>query len=271
MKNIKISFLVLLAFVFVFNACKDDEKTETVTGFGSVEIEFDNQAGDKSLVLGNTYKTAFGDTVKFTTFNYYISNIVFGKADGTTYTVPKNESYFLCKQDDATTRAITIDNVPAGDYTTLSFTVGVDSAKSVSGIGERTGVLDPATGASGMYWSWNSGYIFVKVEGTSPAAPLDAGSGERIFQYHTGLFGGYNTKTLNNLKTVKLTAPDEAAEVRENHEAPHFHLYVDVLQMFTSPTNISIAANPYSHAGAYSKTVADNYADMFIIDHVHNH
>jgi hypothetical protein len=59
---------------------------------------------------------------------------------------------------------------------------------------KSTGVLDPATGASGMYWSWNAG-----------------------------------------------------------------------------PTNISIAENPYSHSGAYSKTVANNYADMFIIDHVHNH
>jgi hypothetical protein len=45
---------------------------------------------------------------------------------------------------------------------------------------------------------------------------------------------------------------------------------VDVLEMFTNPTNISVAANPTSHAGPYSKTVADNYADMFILDHVHN-
>ena len=51
---------------------------------------------------------------------------------------------------------------------------------------------------------------------------------------------------------------------------PHFHVYVDVLEMFTNPVNISVAANPTSHAGPYSKTVADNYADMFILDHVHN-
>ena len=263
--------LVLLVSVFAFNACKDDEGDDTVTGFGEVEIELESRAGDAALAFGTEYTNAAGEKLKFTTFDYYVSNIVLVKSDGTEYAVPKNESYFLVKHDDPDSKAIKLSNVPAGDYTGLRFVVGVDSAKSVSPIGERTGVLDPAGAASGMYWSWNAGYIFVKVEGTSPVAPVDPGSGENIFQYHTGLFGGYDSPTLNNLKTVNLTVPDEAAKVRQGEEAPHFHLFVDVLEMFGSPTNISIAANPYSHAGAFSKTVADNYADMFLIDHVHNH
>lgn len=271
MKHIIFAFASFFALTFILPSCNKTDNNTTVEGFGSVEIEFDNQAGDKSLIFGNSYTTAFGDEVKFSTFNYFISNIVLVKTDGTEYTVPKDDSYFLCKHEDAASRLITLNNVPAGDYSGLRFVLGIDSAKSVSPIGERTGVLDPASGANGMYWSWNAGYIFVKVEGTSPQAPVDPGSGENIFQYHTGLFGGFDSPTINNLKTVKLTVPDEAAAVRANHEAPHFHLFVDVLQMFTSPTNISIAANPYSHAGAYSKTVADNYADMFVIDHVHNH
>ena len=63
----------------------------------------------------------------------------------------------------------------------------------------------------------------------------------------------------------------QAAQVRANSDAPDVHLFVDVLEMFANPTVISVAANPTSHAGPYSKTVADNYADMFSIDHVHNH
>lgn len=261
----------LFISVFSFNACKDDDGSDVVTGFGEVEIELESRAGDATLEFGTEYTNAAGEKLKFTTFDYYVSNIVLVKSDGTEYTVPKDESYFLVKHDDPDSKEIKLSNVPAGDYTGLRFVIGVDSAKSVSPIGERTGVLDPAGAASGMYWSWNAGYIFVKVEGTSPAAPVDPGSGENIFQYHTGLFGGYDSPTLNNLKTVNLTVPDEAAFVRQGEEAPHFHLFVDVLEMFKSPTNISIAANPYSHAGPYSKTVADNYADMFLIDHVHNH
>ncbi|MBK8555715.1 MAG: hypothetical protein IPL65_08080 [Lewinellaceae bacterium] len=147
--------------------------------------------------------------------------------------------------------------------------VGVDSAKSVSTIDQRTGVLDPAAGASGMYWSWNAGYIFMKIEGTSPQAPLDPNLGERHFEYHTGLFGGFSSPTLNNLKTIHLHS-HEPAMVRRDANAPHFHLYVDALEIFTNPVTISIAEHPASHADPFSATIANNYVNMFVLDHVHN-
>ncbi len=258
--------LLFAAFcVLTIADCKKDN--EEIKGFGSIELEFDNQAAGSALVFGKDYTNAVGESLQFTTFDYYISNIVLVTADGARFVVPQEKSYFLCKHDDADTREIKIDDVPAGDYTSIEFMVGIDSAKSVSPIGERTGVLDPAAGANGHYWSWNSGYIFVKMEGTSPVAPPDFGN---IFQYHVGLFGGFDSPTLNNLKTIKLTVPDEAAEVREGKGAPHFHLFVDAMAIFSSPTNVSIAATPFSHGDAFSATLSANYVDMFMIDHVHN-
>ena len=258
----------LASLTMVFTNCKEDDNE--ISGTGSITLEFDNRAGNEGLVLGKDYKNANGDTMNFSKFDYFLSNFVLVKTDGTEYTVPKDSCYFLCKHDNPDSREITLHNIPAGDYKSVRFVIGVDSAKSVSDISQRTGVLDPAAGASGMYWAWNSGYIFVKTEGTSPQAPVNAGTGQRIFQYHTGLFGGKDTPTLNNLKTVTINTTDENAMVRSGNAAPQFHIYVDLMQMFTSPTNISVAANPFSHAGAFSKTVADNYADMFILDHVHN-
>lgn len=269
MQKFIFGLLALSLFALVIPACTDKED-EDLTGFNDVEIEFDNRAGNTSLVFGVEYTNAAGEKLTFSTFNYYVSNFVLVREDGTEFVVPKDSCYFLCKHDDPDSREIVLKNVPAGDYTALKFMIGVDSAKSVSPIAERPGVLDPAAGANGMYWSWNSGYIFVKVEGTSPQAPLDPGTNANTFQYHTGLFGGLNSPTLNNLKTVHLhTHHGEPAMVRQSG-GPHFHLYVDVLEMFTNPVNISVATNPTSHAGPYSKTVADNYADMFVLDHVHN-
>lgn len=259
--------LLFAAFcLFTVSACHNKGDEDEIKGFGSVEFEFDNQAAGSSLVFGQNYTNAVGETLQFTTFDYYISNIVLVKSDGTRYVVPKDASYFLCKHDDPDTREIKIDNVPAGDYTQMEFVLGVDSAKSVSPIDQRVGVLDPATGANGHYWSWNAGYIFLKMEGTSPVAPAP----ELIFQYHVGLFGGYSSPTLNNLKTFKLQVPGAAAKVREGKDAPHFHLFVDALAIFSSPTNVSIAATPFSHGDAFSTTLSANYADMFEIDHVHN-
>ncbi|MBL7826980.1 MAG: hypothetical protein JNJ57_10145 [Saprospiraceae bacterium] len=262
-------WLPLFAFVVLgMSAC---DKTETIDGLGDVVIEMDNRAGDDELVFGTKYVTANGDTIQFSTFNYFVSNFVLVNEDGSEYTVPKEDCYFLCKHEDADSRELTLRNVPAGNYKSVKFTIGVDSLKSVSPAAERTGVLDPTGGAAGMYWSWNAGYIFVKVEGTSPQAPIDVNTNERTLQYHTGLFGGKDSPTLNNLKKVTINTTSETAHVRKSHEAPVFHLYVDVLEMFTSPTNINVALNPTSHAGPYSATVANNYADMFTLDHVHNH
>lgn len=269
MKKYFFGLLAATVITVGLSSCKKDQHDD-VTGFNDVEIEFENRAGNKPLVFGVEYTNAMGERLKFSTFNYYVSNFVLIKAYGSEFVVPKDSCYFLCKQEQPASRKIKLRNVPAGDYKAVRFVLGVDSLKSVSPASERLGVLDPATGASGMYWNWNAGYIFVKVEGTSPDAPLDQGANDRIFQYHIGLFGGYSSPTLNNLKTLTLALKgSEVAKVRRNG-GPHFHVYVDVLELFTNPTNISVATYPKVHAGPYSKTVADNYADMFSLDHVHN-
>ena len=53
--------------------------------------------------------------------------------------------------------------MPAGNYNSLSFLLGVDSMHNVSGA--QTGALDPA---NDMFWTWNSGYVMAKMEGASP-------------------------------------------------------------------------------------------------------
>jgi hypothetical protein len=268
MKKFLLGLLALATVSTVFTNCKKDDE---VKGSGSVVFEFDNRFGDEALTYGKNYVTANGDTVNFSLFDYYVSNFVLVRADGSEYVVPQNDSYFLCKHEDADTREVTISNVPAGDYQAVRFLIGVDSLRSVSDVSQRTGVLDPTGAAAGMYWSWNAGYIFVKVEGLSPQAPINQFTGEHTVQYHTGLFGGKDSPTLNNLRTVTLKSTDELAKVREGKEAPSFHIYVSLDQMFTSPTTVSVAANPTSHGDAFSKTLVDNYVDMFTLDHVHSH
>ena len=138
---------------------------------------------------------AVGESLKITKLKYYVSNFVLTNADGTIYTVPQDSCYFLIDESDPATHEPAL-KVPEGEYKTLTFTVGVDSLRNTMDISKRTGVLDPATTAADMYWGWNSGYIFFKVEGTSPVITA-AGN---VFQYHIGGFGGYSSPTPNNLK-----------------------------------------------------------------------
>lgn len=258
---------LLLGLAFV--ACqKDDPDAFGTTDKNSVNLEFDNRLGGQKLVLGQTTaKNGSGEDLTLTTFNYFISNVSLTKDDGTEVKFP--DQYFLIRQADAASLVATLKDVPAGNYKTVSFTVGVDSARSVADVTKRTGVLDVASyGDDGMYWTWLSGYIFMKMEGTSPVVPADP-TGQRIFKLHVGGYGGFAAPAPNNLRRVTLPMGGELVKVRKD-VAPDIHLFVDALKVFDGTTKISLATTSLVHSPAQARPIADNYKTMFVVDHVHN-
>jgi hypothetical protein len=47
-------------------------------------------------------------------------------------------------------------------------------------------------------------------------------------------------------------------------------MYVDALKVLNGTTNINIANYPVVMANSYSANIANNYKEMFSLDHVHN-
>jgi len=256
-------FAVLFAALTIISSCKPEDH-DALTGKGPVTIELDHRAGAAPFAFGTNFVTAAGDTVNFSTFKYYVSNFVLVKDDGSEYVVPQSSTYHLVDAAVAASSSITLADIPAGNYTGIKYIIGVDSLRSTTDVSQRTGDLDPAGAGADMYWSWNSGYIFYKIVGTSPQS-TEVGN---VFMYHIGGFGGYSSPMANNIRNVSLTSA-EALEVGEGH-SPEAHIYSDVLQAFTSPSNYSISSGAVIHMPAMGTTIANNYADMFTLDHVHN-
>ncbi len=250
MKKIQLAALALFAFGILFiTSCNDDT---TPIGSGTVNLEFENVFNGDAFTLGNKYTIANGDEIQPSKLLYYISNISLSNADGSsTYEVPN--SYYLLNAADAASLAITLADIPNGDYTKVIFSVGVDSTRNVSGAQE--GALDPA---NGMFWSWNMGYIFLKLEGTVQDS-ID-------FRYHIGGF----KQTANNVKIITANVPSGSSiKVLDSESTAHF--MVDFAEFFKSPVDLDVAATPEVMApNANSVIVANNYADMFMIHHVHN-
>jgi len=262
------SFLYLSIFTAVltagFLACNtnDPEAVRPPARFG---LDFINVVGNQPLQLGTVaYTNASGELFTPTNFNYFVSNIRLIRTDGSAWVVPQDSSYFLIRQTNPASQKIMLNNVPVGSYKAVSFVLGVDSLRSTADISKRTGALDPAvdhTGANGMYWSWNSGYIFMKLEGTSPSVPRDA-TGRSNFRYHIGYFGGRDTKTINNLKTITVPFGTDATQV-DPFRQPTVQIQADVLTIFDGITPISIKVYPEVMISPFSATVAKNYAGMF--------
>ncbi|RFS15029.1 MbnP family protein [Emticicia sp. C21] len=226
-------------------------------------LNIQNKIGDKPLRLNDEYYTnRAGEKFNITTCNYFISNIKFTGSNGVVYVVPQDSSYFLIKENDPATKTINLA-VPKGRYTAVTFTIGVDSLRSTTDLSQRKGALDISGGMTdGMYWTWNSGYLFLKLEGTCDQAKVDL-TGQRKFRYHIGGFGGYNKPSINNIRIVTIDLSGKAAINLKNKAKATLDIQADLLKVFDGQNTVSIANDSSVMFGNASKTVSDNYAGMF--------
>lgn len=220
---------------------------------GNLYLELEPTVGTAPLVPGPTvYPTGNGEQFTISTFKYYLSNLKLHRADGTHYAVP--DGYFLVDAGQAASQHVALHGIPAGTYTGLSFVVGVDSARNVAGA--QTGALDPV---NGMFWDWNSGYIFVRLEGTSPASATG--------RYKYAIRGFQ--RPFNTLRTIVPAFGGATVAVSPGHE-PEIHLAVDVQKMFVGPAPVRFATVYDSEGGPSSVQLANNYAaGMFTVEHIH--
>jgi len=262
-------FIVTALAAIVFTSChKNDAPATTYNPAvkAPLSVEFDNVAGASDLQLNTgSYTNAAGESFKVSRLKYYVSNFVLTRTDGTIYTVPQDSCYFLIDENDITTHE-PVMNVPEGEYKTLKFIVGVDSLRSTMDISKRPGVLDTRGTASDMYWDQNNGYIFFKMEGTSPVIS-NSGNG---FLYYIGGYGGSTSATSNNIKIISLDLTSKGVAKVKTGQAPSIYVIADVLKSLSGNTTMSFATTSMILTPLPGVPVASNYAAMFRHDHTDN-
>ena len=221
-----------------------------------LRIEISHVVGDAPLQLGDSYKTAAGDVWSAERLRYYLSNFRLRHADGSWFVNPQSadssRGYFLVDEADAASKQFQIGPLPTGTYSGIEFLVGVDAARN--GAGAQTGTLDPARG---MFWTWNTGYIFFLFEGHSPQS-ADAA---HALTYHVG--GGSAAPA----RSVFL--PLQPAVTVDADNSAEIHLYVDLARLFDGAHTLRFAALSSAMDPQSAALVADNSAGLFRVDHVH--
>ncbi len=236
----KLIFLLVLLLSGSYVAAQDA---------GIVQLYFEHKAGNEILELDRTYTNDFNESYTVSRFRYYISHITLMDTAGSRQFVP-DDTYFLVKEGDDMSKTITL-HLPPGNYNQLRFMVGVDSLKNVSGA--QSGALDPL---HGMFWTWKTGYIMAKLEGRSPASPLQ----HRMFEYHIGGFSGEHsvlqTVTLSLPHTLTVTAGATAG----------IRISADVNKWFSARHRLPIADHPAcTTISTLAKQFSENYLAMFAI------
>ncbi|MES2568034.1 MAG: MbnP family protein [Bacteroidota bacterium] len=255
----KLFFLFFLFFLAFFSCKKneypDPEPLPSLDSAGFLNININNVVNNTPLILNTTeYTNANNDTFTVDIYKYYISNVQLRTNTGVVNIEP--DSYYLIDQQKPNSLNLLIKRVAFQDYSSISFNVGVDSARNI--YGSFTGALDPA---NDMYWGWNQGFIMAKLEGHSRQS---AEPTQKIV-YH---IGGYAGK-FNGVRTVNLSFPNIAI-VKYNH-TPTLNLKADLATWFSYPTPLDFSQDwGITGIAAESSNIADNYANMFTVTSVIN-
>ncbi|MFL1011157.1 MbnP family protein [Flavisericum labens] len=242
-------------------SCSSDDG-ETISGFGNLIVEFDNSYSDSDLLLNTTiYSAVETEKIKISAVKYIVSNIKLEDEEGNIYEVPKNDSYFIIDESSESSQLIDLSDVPAGNYTKITYGIGVDQEKYLQGA-EGQGYFLTHAQEAGMMWAWQAGYKFFVYEGVYTSNNTTT---ETAFAYHMGSHG----TSLDNYKEITLNLPS-TARVRSDL-SPILHVVADLSNILDGTTQFMLDDAAQIHVDAIkSPQIATNASGMFMVHHVHN-
>lgn len=247
-----------LGLIFLFSINTSFQKSAIMhpVKTATVKIIFNNTVNGDGIVLHDSaYTNPFGEKFTINKFRYYVSNISL-KGKGQNF-IQKDHFYLI---DEKLPESQTINlTIPADNYSSLHFLLGVDSLHNVSGA--QSGALDPA---KDMFWTWNTGYVMAKLEGTSPASNIV----NHKYEFHIGGFSG----KYNVLKNIELNFPENKAITLQEGKIVEIIIEADINTWWRHPNDIRIATRPAINSpGKHALAISDNYAKMFTIKKIHHH
>jgi hypothetical protein len=250
---------IIISICLTALSCKKQEeitqtsntpKLDSTNTSEKIRIQIQHVAGGLPIGFNQQYRTAAGDSIRIETFVYYLSNIEL-LYDSSAYLIP--ESYHLVDDLKQQTKQINHAQLPLGNLKGISFLIGVDAARNSTGA--QTGDLDPALG---MFWTWTSGYIMAKLEGTYKRT----NNPNATYIWHVG---GFNPPYTGIRKVQFMFTPKQIKQ----GDMLNLKVKADVLKWFEGVYLLRIDSLPvFNDPSLFSNQVADNYQNMFTVDSV---
>lgn len=159
-----IHYFISILMISVLVACKkknDEPAPVTSPTNQSLTLRMTPKVGNDTLDFASTFITENNERYTLSMFRYYMSNIRLVKNDGSEHKI--DGKVFLVTPN---TSDYNLGEIPVGNYKGIRFSVGLDSV---------TNHLDPtkypisnplAIQSPAIHWDWNSGYIFLMIEGS---------------------------------------------------------------------------------------------------------
>ena len=249
----QIVFLIVGLAALSCNKEKPEPITETATSKNvTVSINHFWGAENTPLILNQEYiHPETGEDFNFQACDYYLSNFQLRKNDGTWWMHP--HAYHLVRVTNSHNYEFELTDVPFGEYDSVRFLIGVDSAKNVSGA--QAGDLAPS---NAMFWSWSTGYIMIKLEGNSTQANWE------FFSFHIG--GFRDSDNTNVTRWKEFNFEENKLNVRQAATSK-MTLHVDVSKTWN--TNNTLAEFSALHtAGGIGHTMSNQFSNGITLNSI---
>jgi hypothetical protein len=169
--------LIGFASLLVFSACKpNDPEPETKDEGVDMVIKFRPTFKGNDITWSKEYITDSGDSIMIDKWKFLLSDFTFEKTSGELVVLKDQYAYLSLKE---LRDSVILHKVPKGDYKSVRFYVGLDSAVNHGDPLQYASDHPLSPGLNGMHWGWSGGYIFNIVEGYYKNGGVNAG-----FSYH---------------------------------------------------------------------------------------
>ena len=209
----KILFITSLILI-TFSACEKPTQTDLTINFTQT-ID-----GEELTTNSMVYTNAAGENYDVKTLKYLISDITLHSDDGNTLLL--DEVHFI-DVSDASTFSFTVEDVPNNNYTSISYTMGLDTIKNINNLYINESYH------SAMAWPETNGggYHYMKLEGAY-------NNDSTFYNTHTGgtMGGDYS---FNNVNDISLTVDDDLGNVSIN-------LNMEINNWYNSPNQIEFSS-----------------------------
>lgn len=191
--------------------------------------------GFEPEVDGSTWRPEVGfttngsDQAKVDRLQFYISNVILKKNDGSEEFI--DSTYFI---DLINGPSEWILNVAEGDYSSVCFSIGVPDDRNLDNPAKYN-EDHPLSLRRDMHWNWSTGYIFAMVEGDWDST--GTGNFEDIFLYHPGTPGLYQSVCFDEGISVGTENPVD------------FRLKMEIPYLLASPSDtFNLSTENFTHS-----------------------
>jgi hypothetical protein len=259
----KFKFLIPVLIALVMISCKKDKPVvEEPAKYGKIAFQFSHKVNGQPLIIDTlVYTNAAGNEYLINEIQYFVSEITLNKSDGASKVITAANGIHYIDTDipSSHTWAVT-DDIPVGDYTSISFIFGINEAKNITGLFVNAPEKD-------MWWPefLGGGYHYMKMNGFWK----DTNAQLSPFNFHLGIGQIYDSVVTDSIiefvqNYFTVIIPNSSFTITEN-ATTHAGIIMNMESWFDTPNiyDFNFWGGSIMNNQAAMHTITQNGADAF--------